>query len=122
MFSREEYELLEAVQDRLVVHPLTAPILGNDHNEYRSRENPVRTVGSRKSFPICTSMLTCAWTQVLCIKYVMLFIFCIYFSCYLFPFCLWSLLRGYTMNVLLFLLVLKVIGLTKKLVDASIQI
>ncbi|PQQ21314.1 splicing factor 3B subunit 3 [Prunus yedoensis var. nudiflora] len=39
--SREEYELLEAVQDRLVVHPLTAPILGNDHNEYRSRENPV---------------------------------------------------------------------------------
>ncbi|KAM0978103.1 hypothetical protein ACFX2I_014035 [Malus domestica] len=38
--SREEYELLEAVQDRLVVHPLTAPILGNDHNEYRGRENP----------------------------------------------------------------------------------
>lgn len=60
MFSREEYELLEAVQDRLVVHPLTAPILGNDHNEYRSRENPVRTVGSCKSFPIYTSMLTCA--------------------------------------------------------------
>lgn len=46
MFSREEYELLEAVQDRLVVHPLTAPILGNDHNEYRGRENPVRRVGS----------------------------------------------------------------------------
>ncbi|XP_024186910.1 splicing factor 3B subunit 3 isoform X1 [Rosa chinensis] len=39
--SREEYELLEAVQDRLAVHPLTAPILGNDHNEFRSRENPV---------------------------------------------------------------------------------
>ncbi|KAK1578692.1 hypothetical protein Q3G72_032416 [Acer saccharum] len=39
--SREEYELLEAVQTRLVVHPLTAPILGNDHNEFRSRENPV---------------------------------------------------------------------------------
>ncbi|KAK9266588.1 hypothetical protein L1049_021653 [Liquidambar formosana] len=38
--SREEYELLEAVQTRLVVHPLTAPILGNDHNEFRSRENP----------------------------------------------------------------------------------
>ncbi|KAJ7971393.1 Splicing factor 3B subunit 3 [Quillaja saponaria] len=39
--SREEYELLEAVQERLVGHPLTAPILGNDHNEFRSRENPV---------------------------------------------------------------------------------
>ncbi|KAM7505591.1 hypothetical protein LguiB_004495 [Lonicera macranthoides] len=38
--SREEYELLEAVQARLVVHPLTAPILGNDHNEFRSRESP----------------------------------------------------------------------------------
>ncbi|XP_054800938.1 pre-mRNA-splicing factor RSE1-like isoform X2 [Prosopis cineraria] len=41
--SREEYELLEAVQARLVVHPLAAPILGNDHNEFRSRENPVGT-------------------------------------------------------------------------------
>ncbi|XVE96196.1 hypothetical protein REPUB_Repub02eG0200900 [Reevesia pubescens] len=39
--SREEHELLEAVQARLIVHPLTAPVLGNDHNEYRSRENPV---------------------------------------------------------------------------------
>ncbi|XP_020540869.1 splicing factor 3B subunit 3 isoform X2 [Jatropha curcas] len=39
--TREEYELLEAVQARLVVHPLTAPILGNDHKEFRSRENPV---------------------------------------------------------------------------------
>ncbi|KAJ6382350.1 hypothetical protein OIU77_030910 [Salix suchowensis] len=39
--SREEYELLEAVQSRLVVHPLTAPVLGNDHHEFRSRENPV---------------------------------------------------------------------------------
>ncbi|XP_057982841.1 uncharacterized protein LOC131167852 isoform X2 [Malania oleifera] len=37
--SREEYELLEAVQARLLVHPLTSPILGNDHNEFRSREN-----------------------------------------------------------------------------------
>ncbi|KAL8147181.1 hypothetical protein AgCh_004777 [Apium graveolens] len=37
--SREEYEILEAVQTRLVVHPLTAPILGNDHNEFRSRES-----------------------------------------------------------------------------------
>ncbi|PIN20426.1 Splicing factor 3b, subunit 3 [Handroanthus impetiginosus] len=36
--TREEYELLEAVQARLAVDPLTAPILGNDHNEYRSRE------------------------------------------------------------------------------------
>ena len=40
---REEYELLEAVQARLAVHHLTAPVLGNDHSEFRSRENPVRT-------------------------------------------------------------------------------
>lgn len=39
--SREEYELLEAVQARLVVHHLTAPVLGNDHNEFRSRESRV---------------------------------------------------------------------------------
>ncbi|GLT62074.1 hypothetical protein SLA2020_347390 [Shorea laevis] len=38
--TREEHELLEAVQARLAVHPLTAPILGNDHNEFRGRENP----------------------------------------------------------------------------------
>lgn len=37
--SRDEYELLEAVQAKLAVHPLTAPVLGNDHNEFRSREN-----------------------------------------------------------------------------------
>ncbi|PHU05777.1 hypothetical protein BC332_26599 [Capsicum chinense] len=35
--AREEYDLLEAVQARLVIHPLTAPILGNDHTEYRCR-------------------------------------------------------------------------------------
>lgn len=39
--TREEHELLEAVQTRLAIHPLTAPILGNDHNEFRGRENPV---------------------------------------------------------------------------------
>ncbi|KAL0900334.1 hypothetical protein Bca101_084295 [Brassica carinata] len=38
--SREEYELLEAVQAKLAVHPLTAPVLGNDHKEFRGRENP----------------------------------------------------------------------------------
>ncbi|KAJ0263855.1 Uncharacterized protein HA466_0023060 [Hirschfeldia incana] len=38
--SREEYELLEAVQAKLVVHPLTAPVLGNDHKEFRGRANP----------------------------------------------------------------------------------
>ncbi|TYK25370.1 pre-mRNA-splicing factor RSE1 [Cucumis melo var. makuwa] len=38
---RDEYELLEAVQAKLAVHPLTSPILGNDHYEYRSRENPI---------------------------------------------------------------------------------
>ncbi|CAN0927524.1 Spliceosome-associated protein 130 B [Linum grandiflorum] len=40
--SRDDHELLEAVQARLAVHPLTAPPLGNDHHEFRSRENPVR--------------------------------------------------------------------------------
>ncbi|CAM8965599.1 unnamed protein product [Rhodiola kirilowii] len=35
--SREDYELLEIVQDRLEVHLLTAPILGNNHKEFRSR-------------------------------------------------------------------------------------
>lgn len=40
---REEYELLEAVQERLVVHQLTAPVLGNDHNEFRRREIRVST-------------------------------------------------------------------------------
>ncbi|CAN1277829.1 Spliceosome-associated protein 130 B [Linum perenne] len=40
--SRDEHELLESVQARLAVHPLTAPPLGNDHHEFRSRENPAR--------------------------------------------------------------------------------
>ncbi|KAL3534006.1 hypothetical protein ACH5RR_007527 [Cinchona calisaya] len=43
--TRREYELLEAVQARLVIHPLTAPILGNDHNDFRRRES---SVGARK--------------------------------------------------------------------------
>ncbi|XP_027069184.1 splicing factor 3B subunit 3 isoform X1 [Coffea eugenioides] len=43
--TRREYELLEAVQARLVIHPLTAPILGNDHNDFRGRES---SVGTRK--------------------------------------------------------------------------
>ncbi|CAA0812680.1 Cleavage and polyadenylation specificity factor (CPSF) A subunit protein [Striga hermonthica] len=37
--TREEYELLKHVQARLVENPLTAPILGNDHSEFRSRES-----------------------------------------------------------------------------------
>ncbi|KAI3518804.1 hypothetical protein L1887_07618 [Cichorium endivia] len=37
--SREEYELLEDVQSRIAIHPLTSPILGNNHNEYRSRQS-----------------------------------------------------------------------------------
>lgn len=36
-FAREEHELLEAVQARLAVHPLTSPVLGNDHREFRGR-------------------------------------------------------------------------------------
>lgn len=38
--TREEHELLEAVQARLIVHPLTAPILGNNHSEFRGRGSP----------------------------------------------------------------------------------
>ncbi|XP_010498325.1 PREDICTED: pre-mRNA-splicing factor prp12-like [Camelina sativa] len=38
--TSEEYELLEAVQAKLGIHPLTAPVLGNDHKEFRGRENP----------------------------------------------------------------------------------
>ncbi|GFP84151.1 DNA damage-binding protein 1 [Phtheirospermum japonicum] len=41
--TREEYELLKDVQARLVEDPLTAPILGNDHNEFRSRESRAGT-------------------------------------------------------------------------------
>ncbi|XP_057535063.1 uncharacterized protein LOC130813276 isoform X1 [Amaranthus tricolor] len=37
--SREDYELLKPVQAKLAVHPLTAPILGNNHSDFRSREN-----------------------------------------------------------------------------------
>ncbi|XP_073278173.1 spliceosome-associated protein 130 A-like isoform X2 [Primulina huaijiensis] len=42
-FTMEECALLEEVQSKLVIHPLTAPILGNDHSEYRRRENLVGT-------------------------------------------------------------------------------
>ena len=46
--SREEHELLEVVQARLVVHQLTTSILGNDHNEFQSCENSVRKAGVSK--------------------------------------------------------------------------
>ena len=52
-FCREEYELLEAVQAKLVVHPLTAPVLGNDHKEFRGRENPVSEPQSSSNFLRC---------------------------------------------------------------------
>ncbi|KAJ0966275.1 hypothetical protein J5N97_027413 [Dioscorea zingiberensis] len=35
--TSQEHELLEYVQSRLAVHPLTSPILGNDHREFRGR-------------------------------------------------------------------------------------
>ncbi|KAF5181745.1 Splicing factor 3b subunit [Thalictrum thalictroides] len=38
--SREEHEILEVVQARLVAHPLTEPVLNNDHNEFRGRGSP----------------------------------------------------------------------------------
>ncbi|KAI4319577.1 hypothetical protein MLD38_033162 [Melastoma candidum] len=37
--SWEEYQLLEMVQAKVGVHPLTAPVLGNDHKEFRGRES-----------------------------------------------------------------------------------
>lgn len=53
---RVEYELLEDVQARLVVDPLTAPILGNDHKEFRSRESRVSLSKSRIMFDIFSQM------------------------------------------------------------------
>ncbi|VAH30278.1 unnamed protein product [Triticum turgidum subsp. durum] len=35
--TSEEHQLLQDVQERLSLHPLTAPILGNDHAEFRRR-------------------------------------------------------------------------------------
>lgn len=35
--TREEHYLLETVQTKLAVHPLTAPVIGNDHKEFRGR-------------------------------------------------------------------------------------
>ncbi|WOL15227.1 hypothetical protein Cni_G24008 [Canna indica] len=41
--TSEEHALLEAIQFRLAVHPLTSPVLGNDHKEYRGRGLPAGT-------------------------------------------------------------------------------
>jgi splicing factor 3B subunit 3 len=38
--TREEYDLLKAVQSRLAFYPLTAPLLGNNHDDYRSQGCP----------------------------------------------------------------------------------
>lgn len=38
--SSEEHQLLQDVQEKLSVHPLTAPVLGNDHAEFRQRGTP----------------------------------------------------------------------------------
>jgi hypothetical protein len=38
---REEYDLLDAVQVRLASYPLTAPVLGNIHSQFRGRGSPV---------------------------------------------------------------------------------
>ncbi|KAJ1288202.1 hypothetical protein BS78_02G072700 [Paspalum vaginatum] len=38
--TREEHQLLQDVQERLSTHPLTAPVLGNDHAEFRRRGIP----------------------------------------------------------------------------------
>ncbi|GLJ45340.1 hypothetical protein SUGI_0954330 [Cryptomeria japonica] len=39
--SREDYDLLDAVQERLASYPLTAPVLGNNHAQFRGRDSPV---------------------------------------------------------------------------------
>lgn len=39
--TSEEHHLLQDVQERLSLHPLTAPILGNDHAEFRRRGIPL---------------------------------------------------------------------------------
>jgi splicing factor 3B subunit 3 len=39
--NREEYDLLDAVQVRLASYPLTAPVLGNIHSQFRGRGSPV---------------------------------------------------------------------------------
>jgi len=64
---REEHELLEAVQARLVVHPLTSPVLGNDHDDFRSRENPVRKVEIDFIYWFCNCK-----KQALCMKWIKL--------------------------------------------------
>uniref|UniRef100_A0A0E0E8X5 DNA damage-binding protein 1 n=1 Tax=Oryza meridionalis TaxID=40149 RepID=A0A0E0E8X5_9ORYZ len=38
--TSEEHQMLQDVQERLSVHPLTAPLLGNDHAEFRRRGIP----------------------------------------------------------------------------------
>ncbi|KAI5083520.1 hypothetical protein GOP47_0003263 [Adiantum capillus-veneris] len=38
--TREEYELLDAVQSQLAIYPLTAPVLGNNHAIFRGRGCP----------------------------------------------------------------------------------
>ena len=41
---REEFELLDALQTRLALYPLTAPLLGNNHSNFRGRGCPVGTL------------------------------------------------------------------------------
>ena len=41
---REEFELLDALQTRLALYPLTAPLLGNNHANFRGRGCPVGTL------------------------------------------------------------------------------
>ncbi|KAF0907055.1 hypothetical protein E2562_014661 [Oryza meyeriana var. granulata] len=38
--TSEEHQMLQDVQERLSLHPLTAPLLGNDHAEFRRRGIP----------------------------------------------------------------------------------
>eukprot|EP00252_Welwitschia_mirabilis_P013831 TRINITY_DN3051_c0_g1_i1.p1 TRINITY_DN3051_c0_g1~~TRINITY_DN3051_c0_g1_i1.p1 ORF type:complete len:736 (-),score=114.68 TRINITY_DN3051_c0_g1_i1:815-2743(-) len=38
--NKEDYELLDAVQARLASYPVTAPLLGNNHSEFRGRGSP----------------------------------------------------------------------------------
>jgi hypothetical protein len=44
LYCSEEHQLLHDVQERLGVHPLTAPVLGNNHAEFRHRGIPVGSI------------------------------------------------------------------------------
>lgn len=49
---REDYEILKSVEARLAKYPLTAPVSGNGHKEFRSQENMVVNLKRRQLFSL----------------------------------------------------------------------